>query len=298
MEPGLFLAHKPSGPNAYSAVEAVRALEVGGTRWPVCHGGSLDPFASGLMLVLVGPATHLFPYLHALPKTYRATVAWGVETDNLDPLGQPVARGDPSGLTAEAIDAALTPFVGWHEQVPPRHSNKRVGGERAWKKAQRGEAFELPPSKVYLHSVRVLAHALPHTTTLELVCRGGYYVRALARDLGRALGCPAHLAALERPRIGPWADVAPGACPRVPREELLGWAPTRVLTDDERGRLRRGEPIERGVLAPPAWRLPEGFPDPEARERCVRGVHLGQLAVLLKDEGERLSAVKELRPPL
>ena len=83
------------------------------------------------MLVLVGPATKLFPLLHAAPKRYRATVAWGVETDNGDLLGNTVAEGDAGALTPEALDAALTPFLGWRDQVPPRHSNKRVDGKRA-----------------------------------------------------------------------------------------------------------------------------------------------------------------------
>lgn len=290
---GLYLKHKAAGPTSYSVVEEAKARLA--PRLPLCHGGALDPFASGLMLVLAGPATKLFPYLHALPKTYRATVAWGVETDNLDPLGKPVKTGDASGLTSKAIEAALTAQLGWQEQVPPRHSNKRVKGERAWKKAQRGEAFELPPSRVYLHTAKVLSHALPGSTALELTCRGGYYVRALARELGRALGCPAHLSSLERTRIGPWADVEEDGWAQVPRDELLGWAPTRVLNDDERGRLRRKEAVEPGKLEAPRWRLPPGFPDAQAP---VRGVHLGKLAVLLRSREGALWPEVELTPPL
>ena len=293
LSPGLFLAHKDAGPDSFSVVASAKRRAR--PREKICHGGALDPFASGLMLVLVGPATKLFEHLHALPKTYRATIAWGTETDNLSPLGKLVATGDATKLVASAIDAALGKMLGWSEQVPPHHSNKRVGGERAWKKAQRGESFELPPSRVYLHSARVLEHRLPTETEVELVCRGGYYVRSLARDLGRALGCPAHLSRLARPAIGPWSDVSPEALVPVPRDELLGWCPTRELSDDDVGRLRRGETIPTGMLAPPVVRLPPGFPDANGP---TRGVHLGKLAMLLAGEAGGLKLLTALHPAL
>src|SRR5688500_3321647 len=111
--PGLYLVRKPAGPAAFSVVQQTNdaLASQGGRKWPVCHGGALDPFAEGLMLVLVGPATKLFASLHAAPKTYVATVKWGAETDNGDLLGKKVAEGDPSGLTAEQLDAALKPML-------------------------------------------------------------------------------------------------------------------------------------------------------------------------------------------
>lgn len=288
LSPGLYLAHKPEGPDSYSVVK--RALSRSGPRpWPMCHGGALDPFASGLMLVLVGPATKLFSHLHALPKTYRATIRWGVETDNLDPLGKVVAEGDASHLTAQGVEAQLKKLLGWTDQVPPRHSNKRIGGERAWRKAQRGEVFEVPASKVYLHSATVLAHRLPGETELELTCRGGYYVRALARDLGKALGVPAHLSKLSRPRIGPWSDLEGEQI--VAAGQLLDWWPARTLTDEEVGQLRKKEPIAYGTVHPPGWNFPPGFPTVEGD---VRGLHQGKLSFLLRREGDLLRAATSL----
>lgn len=249
--------------------------------WPVCHGGALDPFAEGLMLVLVGPATKLFPSLHAAPKTYVATVKWGVETDNGDLLGKTVAESDASGLTPDQLDAALKPMLGWTEQVPPLHSNKRVNGERAWLKVKRGDQFELPGSRVYLHSARWLSHALPDHSVLEVVCRGGYYVRSLARDLGQALGCRAHLTALDRTAIGPWKSPPPGERVYVAREGLLPWLPSRALTDDEMGFLKRVDALPTTQHQRPSWPFPPGFPPPVPLQ--VRAFHLGKLVALLEE---------------
>ncbi len=208
MKPGLYLVHKPVGPTSFSIVRAFQQeLEAsGGRRLAICHGGTLDPFAEGLLLVLVGQATRLFDHLHAIPKVYEAELAWGRETDNGDPTGRVIAEGDPSTLTPEAIEQQASTFLGWHDQVPPTTSAKKIDGEPAYRKVHRGEAVTLPPSRVYLHALRWMNHALPTHSRVELTCRGGYYVRAFARDLGRRLECPAHLSALHRTAIGPWSD--------------------------------------------------------------------------------------------
>lgn len=285
ISPGLYLVRKPVGPAAYSVVQAmVDRLEARPQkRWPVCHGGALDPFAEGLMLVLVGPATKLFASLHAAPKRYVATVKWGVETDNGDGLGTPVAHGDASALTPAALDAALRAQLGWSDQVPPKHSNKRVDGERAWVKAQRGDDFTLPSARVYLHAAKWLSHALPDHSVLELVCRGGYYVRALARDLGRALGARAHLTALDRTDIGPWRCPAADQQTFVHGDGLLPWLPARVLTDAEMGVLRRDARLPAAEPARAAWPFPAGFPAPEPMQ--TRAFHLGRLVALLDGDG-------------
>ncbi len=280
--PGLCLLRKPAGPAAFSVVQQTNdaLLAQGGRKWPVCHGGALDPFAEGLMLVLVGPATKLFASLHPAPKTYVATVKWGFETDNGDLLGARGAEGNADGLTAEQLDAALLPMLGWTEQVPPLHSNKRVNGERAWLKVKRGDQFELPGSRVYLHSAKWLSHALPDHSVLELVCRGGYYVRSLARDLGRALGCRAHLTALMRTSIGPWNCPLPGERVQVDREGLLPWLPSRTLTDEEMGILKRVSPLPTTQHRGPSWPFPRGFPPAPMQ---VRALHLGRLVALLEE---------------
>src|SRR5687767_15769681 len=124
MSPGIHLVHKPVGPTSLSVLESLRStLEL-----KMCHGGALDPFASGLLLVLVEPATRLFDHLHDAPKVYEATVRWGVETDNGDPTGRPVFQREPNVLnTPSGLEGALKGFLGWREQVPPATSNKRVG---------------------------------------------------------------------------------------------------------------------------------------------------------------------------
>src|SRR5687768_8654535 len=118
MSPGLHLLHKPQGATSFSLVQAAIgsiAKVQTHARPRVCHGGALDPFAAGLMLLVVGPATKLFDHLHAIPKTYEATVQWGAETDTGDPGGITTLEGDSSHLTPDHLDAALATFIGWHD---------------------------------------------------------------------------------------------------------------------------------------------------------------------------------------
>lgn len=296
--PGLHLLHKPAGPTSFAMLQAALAAEKSlpaRGRPRLCHGGALDPFATGLLLMLVGPATRLFEHLHAVPKVYEATVQWGVETDNGDPLGATTFTGDAKSLTPAALDAALASFIGWQEQTPPATSNKRVDGERAYARAHRGEKFELPPSRVYLHEARWIGHDLPRSSRLRVSVRGGFYVRALARDLGRKLGCGAHLAALRRAAIGPWLDPGPGERVSVHGRDILPWASTRILNDNEVGDLRRDLPIETGELYPPDWPLPEGFPDAQAP---IRGMQRQRVLFLLTPSDEGLEPIAAFRPGL
>lgn len=295
LRPGIYLAHKPVGETSFSLVRAaMEELHAAspGKRIPVCHGGTLDPFAEGLLLLLVGQATRLMDLIHPIPKRYVAEVVWGAETDNGDLLGRVVHQGDTSGLTPAALDAALARFRGWHDQVPPATSAKKVGGEPAYRKAHRGEEVVLPASRVYLHEARWLEHDLPRSSRLELTCRGGFYVRALARDVGRVLGCGAHLSRLHRSAIGPWEDPGLGQRVGLHGRELLPWCSTRELSDAEVGELRRERLIPRGRLLAPDWRLPAGFPDPDAP---VRGFHQGRLAMLLRERDGQLQPDMELR---
>ncbi len=301
MRPGLYLVHKPVGATSFQLVQAFLADEAADAKaearkpWPLCHGGTLDPFARGLLLMLVGQTTRLMDLFHAAPKVYEAELAWGLETDNGDPNGREVRRGDASSLGPELLESALRRFLGWHDQVPPATSAKKVGGEPAYKKAHRGEAVVLPPSKVYLHSARWLSHRLPDSSTVELVCRGGFYVRSLARDLGRALGCGAHVRALRRTAIGPWSDPPAGERLLVHGEGLLPWCPSRQLGERDLEDLRHGRPIARGEVSPPSWPVPEGFPDPQGPVRAVRD---GKLWALLREDGEKLSTFANLRGAL
>jgi tRNA pseudouridine55 synthase len=294
MTPGIHLLHKPVGPTSFSLVrECIEAAQASrpGRRARICHGGTLDPFAHGLLLMLVGPATRLFDHLHAIPKVYDATVVWGIETDNGDPHGRTTFSGDPSGLGPRQLEDALAGFVGWREQIPHSTSAKRIDGERAYLKAHRGETVVMPPSRVYLHEARWLSHELPRRSELRLTVRGGYYVRALARDLGRLVGCGAHLGGLHRISIGPWTDPGPNRSVELHGRDLLPWAATRLLMDQEVGDLRQGRTIPRGELLPPDWPLPPGFPDPQPP---IRGFHLDRFAFLLRPEGDRLSVLSAL----
>lgn len=287
MEPGIYLVHKRVGETSFEHVRRMTDEQRSGTGrvWPLCHGGTLDPFAEGLLLILVGPATKLMDLMHPIPKTYVAELAWGAETDNGDPTGKVIAEGDPSSLTPERLDAALRPFLGWTEQVPPATSAKKIGGEPAYKKVHRGEEVVLPPSRVYLHEAWFLSHELPRKSVIELTCRGGYYVRSLARDLGRALGCRAHLTTLRRTKIGPWRDPAERVW--LHGREVMPWAASRVLTDFEVGELRQERAIPRSGTQPPEWPLPSGFPDPAAP---IRAFHRDRLVALLQGDGELRAA--------
>ena len=299
MKPGIYLVHKAVGETSFSRVRGFMAeVEAAGLtrkQLPVCHGGTLDPFAEGLLLLLAGPATHLPEVLHAAPKTYEADVVWGAETDTGDGLGRVTHTGDASALTPEALEAALGPFLGWREQVPPPTSAKKLDGEPAYKKAHRGETVVLPPSRVYLHEARWLAHTLPHHSRLRLTCRGGYYVRALARDLGRALGCGAHLARLHRTGQGPWSDPGPGGRVALHGAQVLPWCRSRPIAGDEVNDVKHGRTLPPGDVRPAAWPLPPGFPDPLAP---VLALQKGRLVALLREEGGRLVTLTPLWPGL
>jgi tRNA pseudouridine55 synthase len=273
------LVSKPVGVTSASLVDDFRREHEGNFKLKVSHGGVLDPFAEGLVVLLVGAANRLFEALHEAPKTYVARIEWGRETDTGDTGGREVSKADATGLRVEALEAALRPFQGWTDQVPPRTSNKRVGGERAYEKAHRGEVFTLPPQQVFLQSARWLSHALPKSSELEVVVRGGFYVRSLAVDLGRALGAGAHLSALKRTRLGSW-DVP--ASPRMLTGfDVLPWLSSATLDDAAVGKLRSGKVPALGKVTPPTFVLPAGFPEPKAG---VRAFHLGRLIALMNDD--------------
>jgi len=294
VEAGIHLVHKAVGQSSFDVIRGFkrRAFEAGQKKLALGHGGTLDPFADGLLLVLAGQATRLMELLHPLPKTYVAEVAWGVETDTCDLHGKPLAEASATHLEPAALEAALAPFLGWTDQVPPATSAKKIDGEAAYKKAHRGEVVLMKPSRVFLLSARWIAHDLPRRSTLELTCRGGFYVRSLARDLGRALGCGAHLVALHRTAIGPWSDPGEGRERLLIGADLLPWCPSRLLTGEEAGHLSHGRAIPAGETVPATWTLPAGFPDPGAP---LRALHEGRLVALLRPAEGGLRTFANLR---
>jgi tRNA pseudouridine55 synthase len=225
-----------------------------GTR-AVGHTGTLDPFATGLLVVLVGRATRLARFVEASSKSYIATARLGLRTDTDDltgtPLGPPV---DASGIAASGIDegavrTALAALAGPQQQRPPAYSAKRVEGERSYRLARRGHAVELAEVPVTVHRIELIAWA-PPDATFRAVVSAGTYVRALARDLGEMLGVGAHLTALRRDAIGslrvedavPLADVEPGVA-LLPTRRILAHLPAVELGAEERAAVRHGRAV-------------------------------------------------------
>jgi tRNA pseudouridine55 synthase len=196
---GILLVDKPPGPTSHDIVVMARR-ELG--RGRVGHTGTLDPFASGLLVLCVGSATRLAEYLVGLDKVYVATLRLGAVTDTDDRTGRVVAESDAwMSLTDSAIEEAIEPFRGGYEQKPPRYSAKKIEGERAHRLARRGAAVELEARFVRIDEITVIEADLP-LLTLEMRCSSGTYVRSLARDLGDALSVGAHLAELRRTCVG------------------------------------------------------------------------------------------------
>ncbi|HET7631271.1 MAG TPA: tRNA pseudouridine(55) synthase TruB [Gemmatimonadaceae bacterium] len=193
---GLLLVDKPAGMTSHDVVATVRRAF---DEPRVGHAGTLDPFATGLLVLLLGRGTRLIPYLDAEPKRYEATVRFGAETATDDCSGAVVREAaipDPA-----AVDAALASLTGSVEQVPPAYSAKQVGGVRAYAAARRGAPLDLKPVGVRVHEWQVLGWR-GADLDVRVSCAGGTYVRALARDLGRAAGSAAHLVALRRTQSG------------------------------------------------------------------------------------------------
>jgi tRNA pseudouridine(55) synthase len=194
---GWVVLDKPVGMTSTFAVAAVkRALNAK----KAGHAGTLDPLASGILPIALGEATKTVPYVMDGRKSYVFTVAWGVETDTDDAEGKPVLATNRAPERAD-IEALLPQFTGSIEQVPPRFSAVKIAGERAYDLARDGEVVELKPRVVEVSRLAVVAHHADRSV-IEADCGKGTYVRALARDLGRALGCLGHVAALRRTGSG------------------------------------------------------------------------------------------------
>ncbi len=240
---GLLLVDKPAGITSHDAV--ARARRAFGER-RIGHHGTLDPFATGLLVLLVGRATRLAPFLSGEPKVYKAEFRFGVETSTDDLTGDSVREAP---LPApEAVREAIVALTGTFEQLPPAVSAKQVGGERAHSAARAGRPLNLRPVMITVHEWTI--HDLTSDRLVATIrCGGGTYIRALARDLGRATGSAAHLVALRRLGSGVFRvedaisadDLEPGV--KVPlRSPLDGLPdlPREVLDSEAVGRLRHG----------------------------------------------------------
>lgn len=269
---GLLVLHKPVGPTSHGATRrAQRAL--GASR--AGHAGTLDPMASGVLLVALGRATRLLEYLVGHDKAYRARIRLGVETDTLDREGRTVSTRPVPPLGRDVLEQALDRFRGTVVQRPPAFSAVKVDGVPLHRRARRGEAVEAPLRTVEIRSLDLVEWSSPELV-VDLVCSKGTYVRSLARDLGEELGTGATLWELERTRSGPF-----GLDQAVPLE---------VVVAEGESAWRRVLPAETLVQDLPRVRLDQPEVDALTGGRAlawdgVPGTH----AVL--DPSGRLSAV-------
>jgi tRNA pseudouridine55 synthase len=192
---GVVVVDKPAGMTSHDVVDRVRRIF--GTR-KVGHAGTLDPDATGVLVLGLGQGTRLLSFAQDGPKRYLATAAFGITTTTQDASGEAVETR-PVTLDAERVERALGGFAGDIEQIPPMVSAVKVGGERLYRKARRGEEVERAPRRVTIHSVQVTAfRSDPPEADLDITCSPGTYIRTLVHDLGEALGCGAHLKTLRR----------------------------------------------------------------------------------------------------
>jgi tRNA pseudouridine55 synthase len=248
---GVLIVDKPIGPTSHDVVAtARRALRVR----RIGHTGTLDPNASGVLPLVVGRATRLAQYLSGEDKEYEATIRFGLSTDSYDSRGR-IIEETGAVPSRDAIVAALEPFRGEFDQMPPAYSAKSVGGERAYALARRAKPVALAPARVTAHELELLSFE-PPVARLRIVCSAGFYIRSLAHDLGRAVGTGAILDALRRTRSGAFTAaaalsfgvLASGSIDAlraalIPMSGLLQQFPSVALTPEGVDRVMHGQEI-------------------------------------------------------
>ncbi|MEX0990710.1 MAG: tRNA pseudouridine(55) synthase TruB [Actinomycetota bacterium] len=256
---GLLLIDKPQGPTSHDVVDVVRRSL--GTR-KVGHAGTLDPMASGLLVVCVGRATRLLRYLSGLDKTYEGTARLGEETDTLDADGEIVARSDVA-VTEERLRDIVSTFAGPIQQIPPAHSAVKVDGEPAYRAARRGEEVRTVPRTVRIDRFDVTGYDGVRDFDFAVDCSGGTYIRSLVADVGRTLACGAHLTRLRRTRVGPFT-LAQACAPDdlavpLPLETAVAHLPCLDLDEHEAEAAGFGRPLgPAGVEGPYGVYGPDG----------------------------------------
>jgi tRNA pseudouridine55 synthase len=253
---GWLVLDKPAGMTSAEAVDEVKRIV---KPQKAGHAGTLDPLATGVLAIALGEATKTVPYLMGAPKHYRFTLRFGEERDTDDAEGAVTATSD-ARPTSEQLDAALPPFRGEIQQVPPTYAALKIGGERAYDLARRGEKVELEARTVRVDRLERRSEVEGDEVELEMVCGKGTYVRAIARDLGRALGCHAHVSSLRRTALGPFGEEDAVSLEVVretderralfdllhPVGAALATLPPVALHEDEAGQLRAGQPVHVG----------------------------------------------------
>ncbi len=242
---GIVVVNKPQGITSHDVVNRVRRAL--GTR-RVGHAGTLDPMATGALVVAVGPATRFLQYLSLEPKTYRFTVKFGQETNTQDAEGEVVGGGPVPDDLAPKIEDLLPSFRGGIEQLPPMYSAIKKDGKPLYLYARQGEEVERARRTITLFDYQLI-EVDGDTASLECTCSGGTYVRTLAHDLGQKLGCGAHLVALERTHVGrftlneaiPLDEVSLERI--MPLREALEPLPMVTLPPDVEARIREGQRV-------------------------------------------------------
>lgn len=292
------LVDKPVGPSSHDVVVAVRRA-LGERR--IGHTGTLDPFASGLLLLCVGSATRLVEFFHLLPKSYVATVRFGEGTDTDDHTGEVVATSAGwEGLSVADLEEALAVDLAATSQRPPDYSALKRGGERAYEAARRGEPLVLEERPIDVSEARVLSWE-PPVATVRYTVSTGTYIRALARDLGGRLGTHAHLAGLRRTVIGPFQvenavapdAVTPDGAGWMTPLEALAWLPQRRLDEAEQTDVGHGRAVAAlGAAAPPS-------PQPELEAELPVALHdgAGWLTAVARREDGVLRPLKVFHAP-
>jgi tRNA pseudouridine55 synthase len=299
---GVLVLDKPAGPTCHDVVARARRL-LGVRR--IGHAGTLDPMATGVLVLAIGEATKLTPWLAAQEKSYEATIALGAETDTLDASGRETRRAPLPGKLLAALAQSRGPQAPpllrgalalertRRTQVPPAYSAIHHAGERAYARARRGEPTELLPREVRVHKLELLAWSDdPPGLAVSLDASKGYYVRSLARDLASALGTAGHLASLRRTRAGcfrldealPWETPADELAARIMPLSRVASRALRVaqLTpagtlDAQHGKVVAPQDIDSPGAGPHAWLDPSGSlvavgeVDADGRGRVIRG---------------------------
>jgi tRNA pseudouridine55 synthase len=269
---GWLVLDKSLGMTSTQAVAAIKRLY---NAQKAGHAGTLDPLATGILPIALGEATKTVSLVVEGEKAYRFSVRWGAETRTDDAEGETIKTSDARPALAE-IEALLPRFTGEILQIPPHFSAIKVDGERAYDLAREGEVLALQPRSVMVAELRVVSQPDASTTIFEATCGKGTYVRALARDLGRALGCYGHLVGLRRTRVGRFAEDQArtlhtlATLPQelllqrlLPVEAALGDVRRLNVSPADAARLKRGQPILlRGRDAPaltgPAYAVSQG----------------------------------------
>jgi tRNA pseudouridine55 synthase len=250
MKPSLFhgflVLDKPDGITSRDAVNRAQGWFPRGTR--IGHTGTLDPLATGVLVLAVGQATRLTEYVQEMGKTYKTTICLGATSDSDDADGNITPRNVSSPPTREQIEEAAKGFIGKIAQVPPAYSAAKLSGRRAYELARRGEEVSLSPRTVSISGIVVDSYTYPHLE-LTVHCGKGAYIRSLARDLGERIGCGGYVEELRRTRVGPFrveealsldADTTTARSRLLPMAMAVCGLPNITLDDRAIQRLQRG----------------------------------------------------------